>query len=71
MTEKLEVNGEDRHAIYQELVETPNESGEAGDVQWNFEKFLIDADGAVVARFNPTVEPLDPQVRERIEPLLR
>ena len=70
MSEKVEVNGEDRHEVYTRLVETPNEKGEAGDVQWNFEKFLIDADGAVVARFNPMVEPDDSQVTSRIEGLL-
>ena len=70
MSEKVEVNGDDRHEIYQQLVETPNEAGDAGDVQWNFEKFLIDGDGAVVARFNPTIEPQDPQVRDQIESLL-
>jgi glutathione peroxidase len=67
MSEKVEVNGEDRHEIYSELVQTPNESGEAGDVQWNFEKFLIDGDGNVVARFNPGIEPNDPAVVTAIE----
>jgi glutathione peroxidase len=70
MSEKVEVNGEDRHEVYRELVGTPNEKGEAGDVQWNFEKFLVDGDGAVVARFSPTVEPQDPQVVDRVEALL-
>lgn len=70
MTEKVEVNGEGRHEVYRELVGIPNEKGEAGDVQWNFEKFLVDADGAVVARFSPTVEPQDPQVVDRVEALL-
>ncbi|MCW2835799.1 MAG: glutathione peroxidase [Nocardioides sp.] len=70
MSEKVEVNGEGRHEIYRQLVETPNESGQAGDIQWNFEKFLISADGAVVARFNPGIEPQDPQIRAQIEPLL-
>ncbi len=67
MSEKVEVNGDDRHPIYQELVETPNEKGEAGDVQWNFEKFLIGADGSVVARFNPGIEPHDPLLVSAIE----
>jgi glutathione peroxidase len=62
MTEKIEVNGEHRHPIYEGLVETPNESGEAGDVTWNFEKFLVDGDGSVVARFSPGVVPEDPQL---------
>ncbi len=60
MTEKIEVNGEDRHEIYRSLVTTPNEQGEAGDVTWNFEKFLVDGTGSVVARFSPRVEPADP-----------
>jgi glutathione peroxidase len=67
MTEKIEVNGDDRHEIYRELVETPNEKGEAGDVTWNFEKFLVDGSGDVVARFNPGVEPTDPLVVQAIE----
>ena len=70
MSEKVEVNGEGRHEVYRQLVETPDEKGEAGDVRWNFEKFLVDGDGAVVARFDPTVEPQDPQLVARIESLL-
>jgi glutathione peroxidase len=70
MSEKVEVNGEGRHEVYRELVGTPDDKGQAGDVQWNFEKFLVDGDGAVVARFNPTVEPQDPQLVGRIESLL-
>jgi glutathione peroxidase len=70
MSEKVEVNGEARHEVYRELVGTPNEKGEAGDVQWNFEKFLVDGDGTVVARFNPVVEPQDPQLVGRVESLL-
>ena len=70
MSEKVEVNGEDRHEVYQQLVATPDDKGQSGDVQWNFEKFLVDGDGAVVARFNPTVEPQDPQLVGRIESLL-
>ncbi|GGO73550.1 glutathione peroxidase [Nocardioides deserti] len=64
MTEKIEVNGEGRHPIYDELVRTPDEQGEAGDVQWNFEKFLVDGTGRVVARFRPGVEPDDPSLRD-------
>ncbi|MEO5662135.1 MAG: glutathione peroxidase [Nocardioides sp.] len=70
MSEKVEVNGNDRHEIYSQIVETPNEKGETGDVQWNFEKFLIGADGAVVARFNPGIKPDDAQITGRIESLL-
>jgi glutathione peroxidase len=67
LTEKIEVNGEDRHEIYRELVETPNDEGEAGDVSWNFEKFLIAADGTVISRFRPQVEPEDPRIVDAIE----
>jgi glutathione peroxidase len=67
MTEKIDVNGDERHEIYQGLVETPNEQGAAGDVTWNFEKFLVDGSGTVVARFSPGVVPDDPQVIGAIE----
>lgn len=70
MTEKLEVNGDGRHALYQRLTETTDAAGEAGDVQWNFEKFLVAADGTVVARFSPGVVPDDQQVIDHIEALL-
>lgn len=68
--EKLEVNGPGRHALYQELTAHPDDSGEAGDITWNFEKFLVDADGNVVRRFRPTTTPDDPQVTSAIESLL-
>ncbi len=66
MSEKVEVNGEDRHAVYRTLVETPDEAGRTGDITWNFEKFLVSPEGDVVARFGPRVEPLDPRVVEAI-----
>ncbi|WP_020671071.1 glutathione peroxidase [Amycolatopsis nigrescens] len=67
---KLEVNGEGRHPLYQELVRTPDADGEAGDVQWNFEKFLIAPDGEVAARFRPRTTPEDPSVVSAIESTL-
>ena len=70
MTEKVEVNGEGRHELYRELVTTPNEEGEAGDITWNFEKFLIARDGAVIARFSPTVTPDDVRVIDAVVGLL-
>ncbi len=60
MMEKIEVNGSGRHPIYQALTAVPDAKGEAGDIQWNFEKFLISADGASVVRFRPRTEPKDP-----------
>jgi glutathione peroxidase len=70
MTEKVEVNGEDAHPLYQRLTTAPDASGEAGDVLWNFEKFLIAPDGSVAARFRPRTEPDAPEVRAAIESLL-
>ncbi|MGO1165067.1 MAG: glutathione peroxidase, partial [Janibacter sp.] len=62
MSEKIEVNGPDRHAVYAALVDTPDEGGETGDIRWNFEKFIIDADGTQIARFSPHVTPDDERV---------
>ncbi|MGY1716561.1 glutathione peroxidase [Geodermatophilus sp. SYSU D01106] len=70
MTEKVDVNGEGAHPVYQRLTETSDGAGESGPVQWNFEKFLVDGDGAVVARFRPATEPGAPEVRTAIEALL-
>jgi glutathione peroxidase len=70
MTEKVEVNGEGRHPVYDALVRAADQDGRTGDVRWNFEKFLIDRDGAVVARFDPTVVPDDPRVTAAVESVL-
>ncbi len=70
MTEKLEVNGDGAHPAYRVLTAEPDAGGEAGPVQWNFEKFLLDGDGAVVARFRPETQPDSPEVRTAIETLL-
>ena len=57
--EKIDVNGANRHDVYDELTRVPDSSGEAGDVKWNFEKFLVSPDGKVVGRFRPQVTPED------------
>ena len=67
LMEKIEVNGENRHPIYEELTAVADTDGETGDVQWNFEKFLISPAGEVVGRFRPTVLPDAPEVIEAIE----
>jgi glutathione peroxidase len=67
MFEKIDVNGPARHPIYTELTATPDASGEAGDIQWNFEKFLVGPDGAVLARFRPLTSPDAPEVISAIE----
>ena len=65
--EKIEVNGEDRHPIYAELTEKEDAEGKAGDITWNFEKFLVSPAGEVVARYRPQVEPEDPAIVGDIE----
>ena len=67
MFEKIEVNGEGRHPIYDELTSVPDADGAAGDVQWNFEKFLLGPEGTVLARFRPRTVPDDPEVLAAIE----
>ena len=65
--EKIDVNGSRRHPIYEQLVQAPDAQGEAGDIQWNFEKFLVAPDGQVAARFRPPVQPEDPGLVGAIE----
>ncbi len=67
MFEKIEVNGDERHPIYSELTQAADDEGKAGDVQWNFEKFLVSPEGKVIKRFRPMTTPDDPAVIEAIE----
>jgi glutathione peroxidase len=69
LTEKIEVNGEHRHPLYDQLTEAADAEGYTGDIRWNFEKFLVAPDGAVT-RFGPRVEPEDPAVVSAIEAAL-
>lgn len=70
ITEKVDVNGPGRHELFQRLVETPDADGAAGDVRWNFEKFLVRPDGTVAARFRPLTDPLAPELVAAVESLL-
>ena len=70
MTEKVDVNGDARHALYQELTPVADVEGHSGDIRWNFEKFLVAPGGDVVARFSPMVDPEAPELREKIESVL-
>ncbi|WP_037577019.1 glutathione peroxidase [Phaeacidiphilus oryzae] len=65
--EKIDVNGPDRHPLYARLTATADASGEAGDIQWNFEKFLIGPDGSVAGRFRPRTEPEAAEIVSAIE----
>ncbi|MEI7654264.1 MAG: glutathione peroxidase [Actinomycetota bacterium] len=66
LMEKIDVNGDDRHPIYAELTQVADADGVDGDIRWNFEKFLIAADGSVT-RFGPMVTPEDPSLVSAIE----
>jgi len=65
--EKIEVNGENRHPLYGILTEVPDQEGKAGDVMWNFEKFVISPDGEIAGRFRTMVTPEDPGLVQTIE----
>jgi glutathione peroxidase len=65
--DKVEVNGEGRHPLYQKLASNPDADGHDGDIRWNFEKFVIAPDGQVVARFNPMIDPEADDVTSVIE----
>jgi glutathione peroxidase len=67
---KTDVNGADRHPPYAELTKTPDANGEAGDIQWNFEKFLLAPSGEVIDRFRPRTVPDAPEVIDAIEAVL-
>ncbi len=67
LTQKVDVNGPQRHPLYAELVHVPDAEGYTGDIRWNFEKFLIAPSGEVVARFDPRTEPEDERVVSAIE----
>ncbi len=64
MTSKIEVNGPNRHPLYQWLI------GDGDDIQWNFEKFLISSDGKVLGRYSPRVQPDDPELMDDIRSAL-
>jgi len=67
--DKVEVNGPDRHALYAELTSVDDAEGVAGDIQWNFEKFVVGADGSI-QRFRPRTEPNAPEIVTAIKELL-
>ena len=69
MMEKIDVNGDDRHPIYDALTQVADAEGHSGDIRWNFEKFLIAPDGSVT-RFSPMVAPDDPALVSAIEATL-
>ena len=67
--DKVDVNGPDRHDLYAELTSVDDGEGVAGDIQWNFEKFVVGADGSI-KRFRPRTEPNAPEIVTAIKELL-
>ena len=67
MTEKVDVNGAGRHPVFAELTQAAGPDGEAGDIGWNFEKFVLAPDGTPVARFPSSVTPEDPALVAAVE----
>lgn len=70
LTEKIEVNGGGRHPIYQTLTAVPDADGEVGDIQWNFEKFVLAANGTPLGRFRPRTDPHDKTLLVTVEKAL-
>lgn len=64
---KVDVNGAGRHPLFDALTEAPDHDGRSGDVDWNFEKFLVSPRGEVVGRFRPGVTPDAPEVVAAVE----
>jgi glutathione peroxidase len=67
LTEKIDVNGAGRHLIYRELTAIADGTGHKGDIRWNFEKFVVSADGSKITRFGPQTAPDDPAVLAAVE----
>ncbi len=70
MFAKLDVKGGNQHPLYALLTQFPDDAGKAGNVSWNFEKFVIDKDGHIARRFRSKIEPEAPEVVKAIESLL-
>jgi glutathione peroxidase len=70
MFSKIEVNGKDACDLYKYLTKLETKPAEAGDISWNFEKFLVDHEGHVVARFSPKTKPDAPEVVKTLEEAL-
>ena len=70
LLEKTDVNGPDRHPLFEKLTKVADDEGHSGDIRWNFEKFLVSPEGEVVRRFSPLVAPEDPELRKAVEAVL-
>jgi len=71
MFSKISVKGDDQHPLYAFLTSEETNKEFAGPINWNFEKFLLNRDGEVIARFHPKVKPDAPEVIQAIESALK
>lgn len=70
MFSKISVKGDDIHPLYKYLTDKETDPEFAGEIKWNFNKFLVGRDGKIVARFEPKVTPDSPEVSQGIEKAL-
>ncbi|MCK7483531.1 MAG: glutathione peroxidase [Candidatus Moduliflexus flocculans] len=71
MFSKISVLGEDIHSLYKYLTSGAGKADLAGDITWNFEKFLFDRNGRISARFAPRTKPESEDLVKAIEALLK
>lgn len=71
MFSKISVAGADKAPLYRFLTDTTAHPKTGGEIQWNFTKFLVDRDGKVIQRFEPSVEPLSREVISAVEAALK
>ena len=71
LLEKIDVNGDNQHALYQQLNAVADAEGVNGDIRWNFEKFLVSGSGEILGRFSPMITPDDPALVSAIESHLK
>lgn len=71
MFSKISVLGEDKHPFYKFLTEKETNPEFAGEITWNFEKFLADRNGKIIARFSPRIKPDDEKIIQAIEKALK
>lgn len=67
MFAKISVKGTDQHPFYTFLTNKKSNPGFDGDITWNFEKFVADRSGKIIARFSPKTTPDDPEIAKTIE----
>ena len=71
MFSKISVKGDDKHPLYRFLTETQSNPEFAGEIKWNFNKFLVDKSGKIIARFDSGVKPEDDELINTIEKTLK